>query len=204
MLSIIKYKQFISLHRNLLKEIRDKVSNQQKTKTGEIYREKLMDKMPASIPTSISANIILPHFSTLKLINGKFEFSYEALPFFFNLDGHDKNLLLFLLTYCIEDDCTFVWNRMVALHYADFYDTVTPNGKKRPTLEVIRQSVYSLIADNVIQKKETEIYMLNPLFYPTTKQNQYNRRELIKTYVRLGVNKRKATIDSLFDDENKK
>ena len=194
--SRIRYRQFLDFHRNMFKETNHR--------TGEIYKIKLMDDVSTySKPTnaaSMEDDVIIPKYNDLKIINGKVDLSYEALPFLFNLNGHDKNLLLFLLAYCINDDCTFIWNRLVFEHYSDAYLALT--GSNRPTWNVVRQSVVALTKANVIQKKEPGIYMLNPLLYPTNHPNQdTKKKELIKAYGANGDNNRKAIIDSLFVEE---
>ena len=186
------YRKFLNFHRNIFKE-----TNKQ---TGGIYIIKFMARIRASTkePSLISEDIIIPDYNELKLIDGKVDFSYEALPYLFNLEGHDKNLLLFLFAYCIEDDCIFAWNRIVYEHYADLYEAVTG---KNPSYGVIRQSVVTLVANNIIQKIETGKYMLNPLLYPVSQHNQLTRKQLIKTYGMIADNNTKVIIDSLFVEE---
>lgn len=189
MLSKYKYKKFLSFHRNMYRVVNRKI--------GGFYNVKLMDKIQTSELTE--GEIIEPVYHELMLIDNKIELSYESLPFLFSLDGHDKNLLLFFFAYCVENDCTFIWNRIVADHYADANEAVT--GKKT-SYGVIRQSVYSLIENNAIKKIEAGKYMLNPLLYPISKNNQYHKKELIKTYGNLKkANNCKGTIDSLFCEE---
>lgn len=185
MLSKYKYIQFLKFHRNMFKDANRKI--------GGFYKVKLMDKIQTSELTE--GEIIEPVYHELMLIDGKVELSYESLSFLFSLDGHDKNLLLFLLAYCIESDCTFVWNKIVALHYADAYNTMTD---KKTSDDVIRQSVYALSKNNIIKKIGSGKYMLNPLLYPISRNNQYHKKELIKTYGNLNANNSKGTIDSLF------
>jgi hypothetical protein len=174
------HNKFLDIHKKICKEYK---------KTGVIYSDQYISGMQETEYEDIK----LPIYSKLKLIDGILKFSYETLPILFKLDGHDKNLLLFLMTYCIMDDCTFKWNKLVGEQYADYYSVVTG---KRPTYDVIRQSIPALVKANIIQTKEPEKYMLNPiLFYGT---DRFIKKKLIKAYASLAANRGKKIIDSLF------
>ena len=173
-------------------EVHIKICNAYHIKTGTIKKEKYVYKIHESEDEDIKSL----EYKELKLIDGTLKYSFEALPVLFMLNGHDKNLLLFLMTYCIQDDCTLKWNRIVGEQYADMYATVKG---ERPDYNVIRQSIPTLVKNNIIQLKEPEKYMLNPMLYFGT--SRYIKNNLIKAHSNLAANSGKTIIDSLFVEE---
>ncbi len=172
----IRLKEFVDMHKLLRKEYN--------LPTGKVYGEKIMD----GVSTSLIEGLNTPIYSKYLLIDGSLKLSFLAIPFLFKIDGHDKNFLLFVMAYCIKENCIFEWNRLVAKHYADLYLAVTG---EEPSYGVVRQSLYSLRDHNVIKLKERGVYMLNPILYAGS--SQYNRKEQMKAYVKIKTNKSKTT-----------
>lgn len=183
MLTRKRHRKFLEIHRTLCKQNEIKAANINK------------QNFSVGITTSESdeGDIHLPINREFKLINGSIKFSFEALPFIFNIDGHDKNLLLFVLAYGIQENYCFVWNRLVSEHYSDFYEVVHGN---RPSYHTVRQSKSKLLKANIIRLKSKEQFMVNPLLIPASPTK---RRELILEYGALDTNQN--NIDSLFVSE---
>jgi hypothetical protein len=159
--------------------------------TGKLRKGKFIYKIEESEDKEVKS----PVYTEIKLIDGTLKYSFEALPVLFMLGGHNKNLLLFLMTYCMNDDCTFTWNSVIGAQYADFYQSITG---ERPTYNVIRQSIPDLVAQNIIQLKEPEKYMLNPILYFGT--SQYIKNDLIKKYALLAAHRNKSVIESIYSE----
>jgi len=181
---MITYKihnRFLEIHRTLVK-VYDK-------QEAAICKNKFNVKLTTTTDED-GIEMKLPKFKELQLVNGKVEVSFEALPFLFSINGHDKNLLLFIIAYCLNENSVFPWNRIVAAHYADYYEAV--KGEKI-SYNTIRQSVVALEKKNIIRKNENRTFMLNPLLCNCS---QYNRTKLIQEYGEL-IRDRNV-IESLF------
>lgn len=176
----IHYK-FLEIHRLLCKQY--DISN------APIYKTPFTVKWTKSIEEE-GIEIIEPQRKELLTINGKVSLSYESLMFLFSLNGHDKNLLLFLIAYCVDENAIFLWNRVVSEHYADFYQATT---EKRPKYNTIRQSIVVMEKKNIIRKLEKGKFMVNPLLISTS---QFNRTNLIKRFGEISKNKN--VIEALF------
>lgn len=158
------HSQFLKIHNKLKKK-----------NIANVYKQKfIMDGLSVEDDGMLS-----PEYSEMLLINYRLAFSHEALPYLFTLDGHDKNLLLFITTYLVDENCSFIWNILTFEQYADFFQTIT--GKQRPTWDTLRQSKYTLEKRDIICKIESDNYMLNPLIYTT---NKFKKKELIKEYMK--------------------
>lgn len=188
MITYTNHKNFLGFHRTMQKE--SKINN------CPIYQEKFRHKkLLASSEVPSDESWLEPSYQTVSLIDGKVQLSFHALPILFNLNGHDKNLIFFLLTYCIQADCTFEWNRLIAEQYADLCVAVAI---KKPNYNTIRQSIVALTQKNIIQRKGSDIYMVNPLLTAATR---FHKKEQIKAFSMIGTREGQAASDSLFVDK---
>ncbi len=182
MLTNKNYKQFLDHHRRICKEYGIKDNN--------------IKKLSVTNGTSVTKfeddEFVMPITNEFKVINGKIELSYEALAFLMQIEGHDKNLFLFIITYCKNDDYSFQWNRMLAEHYADYFESVRGT---RPSYNTVRQSIYALKELNIIKKIVSGKYMINPLLIA---DSLTNRRIHFKTYT--DISKKENVIDALLSD----
>jgi len=160
------HNKFLEIHRTLVKVYDKQEATVSKTKFS-VKNTKSEDE---------GVEIVLPSFKQLQLFNGKVELGFEALPFLFSINGHDKDLLLFIISYCLDENSLFPWNRIVAAHYADYYEAIK---EERPAYDTIRQSIVALKKKNIIRKVESRKFMLNPLLFSTT---SYNRDKLIRKF----------------------
>jgi len=184
------HNKLLDLHRKIHQDGYD-TSN-----SGKIIKINLVDRVLKGIGPQIR-DPGMPNidFKELKLISDPVNISIEGIALLFMLEGHDKNLLLFVLAYCLRNDGCFIWNRIVAEQYSDMFEIVKG---KRTAYEILRQSVVSLIKYNIIQKKKRGQYMLNPLLHHVGTKTKL--KELIKEYGALIRYKtRRGNVDSLFD-----
>jgi hypothetical protein len=180
------YNKLLTFHKNIHKD------GYFTGKSDKIIKvSSVLDRKFQGIP-----GIINTKFKEIKLIDDHVKLSYGGIAFLFMLEGHDKNLLLFVLAYCLRNnDGCFTWNRGVAEQYSEMYEIVKG---KSTEYDISRQSVVSLRKYNIIQKKKRGEYMLNPLLYHVDTKTKL--KELIKGYAALVRNKKgRGNVDSLFD-----
>lgn len=169
MIKYSNYRRFLDIHRSLCK--------QNEVTSAKIHKQNFNVGTVTTISDGIELH--LPTLKELNLIDGKISLSYEALPYLFFLDGHDKNLLLFLIAYYIQDNYSFQWNRVVGEQYADFFETIKGT---RPTWDTTRQSIYSLEGMNIVRKKNSKTYLINPLIIHGS---TYEKNRMIKEFTEL-------------------
>jgi hypothetical protein len=184
------HNKLLDLHRKIHQE------GHVTSNSGKIIKINLVDRVLRGIGPQIR-DPGMPNidFKELKLISDSVKISYEGIALLLMLEGHKKNLLLFLIAYCLRYDGCFTWNRIVAEQYSDVYEIVLG---KRIGYNTLRQSVEALKAKNIIQKKNGEEFMLNPLLYHVG--TKYKKQELIAGYGGL-IRRRRGggVVDSLFD-----
>lgn len=139
-------------------------------------------------------NIIKPINKNIQLSTQSIKLSPESLLFIAHLNGHNKNLFLFLLLFHVNSKTLEInWDELVIQEYIEYCDTLE---LEKPTSKQIKETIKELAKRKVITNIKKGRYMLNPIIIGG--MNEYNRNEMLKKYSGYAIAKNKAVDDELF------
>jgi len=159
--------------------------------TSNVYTENVY-----TIKHSITGtdNIIMPIHKNILLSSHTVKLSPESLLFIAHLNGHNKNLFLFLLLFHVNSNTLeFFWDELVIQEYVKYCDALE---LEKPTSKQIKETIKELAKRKVITNIKRGRYMLNPIIIGG--MNEYNRNEMLKKYSGFAIAKNKAVDDELF------
>jgi hypothetical protein len=138
--------------------------------------------------------IIKPINKKILLSTQSIKLSPESLLFIAHLNGHNKNLFLFLLLFHVNSNTLeFFWDELVIQEYVKYCDALE---LEKPTSKQIKETIKELAKRKVITNIKRGRYMLNPIIIGGL--NEYNRNEMLKKYSGFAIAKNKAVDDELF------
>jgi hypothetical protein len=159
--------------------------------TSNVYTENVY-----TIKHSITGtdNIIMPIHKNILLSSHTIKLSPESLLFITHLNGHNKNLFLFLLLFHVNSKTLEInWDELVIQEYIEYCDALE---LEKPTSKQIKETIKELAKRKVITNIKRGRYMLNPIIIGG--MNEYNRNEMLKKYSGFAIAKNKAVDDELF------
>ena len=140
------------------------------------------------------SGIIKPEYENLTLSSKNISLSTESLCFFVHLNGHNKNLLLFLISFhANKETLIFNWDSSVINEYFNFCETLE---LEVPTLKVVLETIKKLASKKVITNVSRRVYMLNPILIGGIKENE--KKKLLNNYSKYALLKKKVTHDELY------
>jgi hypothetical protein len=141
-----------------------------------------------------SEDNIIPAFEHLVLSTQSVKLSTEAICFLMHMNGHTKNLFLFLIYFHVDKKTLlFNWNDYVIKEYIDFCNSIEQD---EPTLGVVKETIKKLAAKKVLTNVRKGKYMLNPILVGSV--DQYEKGKLLTKYCKYALNKNKNVYDELF------
>jgi hypothetical protein len=159
--------------------------------TSNVYTENVY-----TIKHSITGTdyIIIPIHKNILLSSHTIKLSPESLLFIAHLNGHNKNLFLFLLLFHVNSKTLEInWDELVIQEYIEYCDALE---LEKPTSKQIKETIKELAKRKVITNIKRGRYMLNPIIIGG--MNEYNRNEMLKKYSGFAIAKNKAVDDELF------
>ncbi len=138
--------------------------------------------------------VIIPVHDNLSLSGMSIKLSLESLCFLAHLNGHNKNLLLFLMCFQTNNESLLInFDSTVINEYLKFCETIE---LEVPTIGVVKETIKKLAAKKVITNVKKRLYMLNPILISGIKADKKNR--LLNAYSKYAIIKRKDSHDELF------
>lgn len=160
---------------------------------NEVSRKKITAKFISKI-TKTEDGIFNPVYEEIKLNSQSINLSTESLCFLAHLNGHNKNLLYFLLSFHVNSNTLEInWNNLVIQEYFDFCDTleIDPPGK-----DTIKDTIKELSKRKIITNIKRGRYMLNPIIIGGVDETK--KEKLIQNYSKIARDKNKAVYDEMF------
>jgi len=177
-LSMSALKDLHSFHRNIYSN--GYVTNKNNGKTTKIDVNKSKNKD--------DDGIVSLEKTSVHMISGSVQMSYEALIPLFLLSGHEVRLLLFIISYCSSKESnSFTWTHLVSDEYTELY-YITTGKKVKP--ESVRQALVKLNRHNVINKISKGNYILNPLY--SACGNIYKQSKLFNSFLQMEIEQKKC------------
>jgi hypothetical protein len=137
---------------------------------------------------------IVPAFEYLTLSSQSIKLSSEAVCFLMHMNGHVKNLFLFLIYFHVnKKTLEFYWNDYVIKEFMDFCNSTEYD---EPTIGVVKETVKKLAAKKIITNVKKGMYMLNPILIGSL--NQHEKGKLLSKYCMYALDKNKDVYDELF------
>lgn len=138
--------------------------------------------------------ITLPFFEYISLATQSVKLSSEAICFLIHMNGHTKNLFLFLIYFHVnKKSLLFNWDDFVIKEYIDFCYTLE---HEEPTIGVVKETIKKLAAKKIITNVKKGKYMLNPILIGSI--NEYEKSKLLNKYCNHALSKNKNVYDELF------
>jgi len=160
---------------------------------NEVSRKKITAKF-ISKTTKTEDGIFLPVYEDIKLNSQSINLSTESLCFLVHLNGHTKNLLLFLLSFHVNSNTLEInWNNLVIQEYFDFCDTLEIDP---PSKDYIKETIKELSKRKIITNIKRGRYMLNPIMIGGV--DEIKKEKLIQNYSKIARDKNKAVYDEMF------
>lgn len=139
-------------------------------------------------------DLIIPIHNNIQLSTQSIRLSAESLLFIAHLNGHNKNLFLFLMLFHVNSDTLEInWDELVIQEYIEYCDALE---LEKPSSNQIKEIIKELSKRKVITNIKRGRYMLNPIIIGG--MNEYNRNEMLKKYSGYAIAKNKAVDDELF------
>jgi hypothetical protein len=136
----------------------------------------------------------MPIHKNILLSSHTIKLSPESLLFIAHLNGHNKNLFLFLLLFHVNSKTLEInWDELVIQEYIEYCDALE---LEKPTSKQIKETIKELAKRKVITNIKRGRYMLNPIIIGG--MNEFNRNEMLKKYSGFAIAKNKAVDDELF------
>lgn len=137
---------------------------------------------------------IIPVYESLNLSSKSIRLSLESLCFLVHLNGHNKNLLLFLMTFQTNSENLLInWDSSIINQYMKFCETTE---LEIPTIGVVKETIKKLAAKKVITNVKKRLYMLNPILVSGI--NVEKKNKLLNEYSKYALKKKKDTHEELF------
>jgi hypothetical protein len=137
---------------------------------------------------------IIPVYENLNLSSKSIRLSLESLCFLVHLNGHNKNLLLFLITFQTNSESLLInWDSTIINQYMKFCETTE---LEVPTIGVVKETIKRLAAKKVITNVKRRLYMLNPILVAGV--NVEKKNKMLNEYSKYALKKKKDTHDELF------
>ena len=138
--------------------------------------------------------LLFPVYDNLNLSNRSIKLSLESLCFLVHLNGHNKNLLFFLMFFQTNTESLHInWDSAIINEYLKFCETTELDV---PTIGVVKETIKKLAAKKLITNIKRRLYMLNPILI--TSINSDHKNKLLNEYSKYALKKKKDTHDELF------
>ncbi|CAN1542481.1 hypothetical protein MCEGE10_01822 [Flavobacteriaceae bacterium] len=139
-------------------------------------------------------DILKPVFEDIMFATKSINLAPESLCFLVHLDGHNKNLLYFLLCFHVNSNTLEInWNNLVIDEYADFCETLEI---EKPSKDYIKDIIKELAKRKVITNIIRGKYMLNPILIGGI--DEMKKEKLMCKYSQNAIERNKAVYDELF------
>ena len=160
---------------------------------NEVSRKKITAKF-ISKTTKTEEGIFLPVYEEIKLNSQSINLSTESLCFLAHLNGHNKNLLYFLLCFHVNSNTLEInWNNLVIQEYIDYCETLEIDP---PSKDYIKETIKELSKRKIITNIKRGRYMLNPIIIGGVDETK--KEKLIQNYSKIARDKNKAVYDEMF------
>lgn len=144
--------------------------------------------------TSVTDGIVLPVHESVKMSTQAIKLSQESMIFLAHLNGHNKNLFLFLLQFHVNSKSLEIyWDELVIEEYIDYCDALE---LRKPSGNQIKETIKELTKRKVITNIRRGKYMLNPIIIGG--MNEYSRNDMMRKYSEIVITKNKSVHDELF------
>lgn len=144
--------------------------------------------------TTSKDDTIIPIHDNIQLSTQSIKLSLESILFIAHLNGHNKNLFLFLLLFHVNSKTLEIyWDELVIQEYIDYCDALE---LRKPSGNQIKETIKELTKRKVITNIKRGKYMLNPIIIGG--MNEYSRNDMMRKYSEIVLAKNKSVHDELF------
>lgn len=194
--NVVDFHKLIQKHLNEHLQNISTSSRKTNTKLTKVKHSYISSKTKGSKVREEDIDIITAKRADIMLSSLHVKLSSDALCFLVNIEGVQKNLLLFLLFYYLKkEEQTFAWNEKVK---DDFLCFCKQYMIKEPTINTIDEAIKSLVSKRVVLAvaNTKSVYQLNPLMLYEPKSE--TKRKQLFSFSNNALDKGKVVEEVLF------